>query len=76
MVAEVTFNLQTLSDLDGQRLPPGFAYAVGKDRAFRALALRHVRQLATLGHPISPSFRILARAAHNSERAGASSSIT
>eukprot|EP00965_Chrysotila_dentata_P121681 4022492-Pleurochrysis_carterae.AAC.3 len=41
LVAEVTFNLQILSDLDGLRIPPGFAYAPGKDRDFHLLSLRH-----------------------------------
>eukprot|EP00965_Chrysotila_dentata_P247160 6207580-Pleurochrysis_carterae.AAC.2 len=63
MVAEVTFNIQTLSDLDAQRLPPAFSYAVGMDRTFRLLALRHVQQLARAGHAVSPLFRSLAIAA-------------
>eukprot|EP00965_Chrysotila_dentata_P176943 5843727-Pleurochrysis_carterae.AAC.1 len=44
-VLEVTFNLQTLDDLDAQRLPPAFPYATGKDHAFRQLALRHIRAM-------------------------------
>eukprot|EP00965_Chrysotila_dentata_P007500 243891-Pleurochrysis_carterae.AAC.1 len=40
-VLEVSFNLQTLNDLNGQRLPPDFAYMVGKDVCFRRMALGH-----------------------------------
>ena len=60
-VLSVSFNVCTLNDLDGQKLPPHFQYETGLDFDFKLLALRDVRGMKRYGHPVSPAFMALAR---------------
>ena len=60
-VLEVSFNVATLNDLDGLRLPPHFHYGVGMDLLFKEMMLEHVRGLYSSGHKISQAFSRLAR---------------
>ena len=54
-----SFNVVTLNDLDGTKLPPHFEYAEGMDHVFRLHALRQVRGLRSQGHKVSRKFLAL-----------------
>ena len=54
-----SFNVVTLNDLDGLKLPPHFQYAEGMDHTFRLHALRQARGLRREGHKVSQKFAYL-----------------